>query len=114
MKRATLNCGLIGIVLLALASGLFIYGGTASANCVAHHTSCGTSVAMTLVVAFLATGIGIIFSGTAWVLGLAKTVLIRRWGWFAVVLLLSPFGATAYGAFGPEHPAEAPVLVGQH
>jgi hypothetical protein len=43
----------------------------------------------------------------AWLLGLIKTASIGRWGWFLLVLLLSPLGSLLYGLAGPAHRASA-------
>ena len=37
----------------------------------------------------------------AWILGLAKTAQIKRWGWFVAVLLTPPLGTLLYGLAGP-------------
>jgi hypothetical protein len=37
----------------------------------------------------------------AWILELAKTAQIRRWGWFVAVLLTLPLGTHLYGLAGP-------------
>ncbi len=37
----------------------------------------------------------------AWIIGLVKAVYLRHWGWFLVVLLLSPLGVLLYGLASP-------------
>jgi hypothetical protein len=44
---------------------------------------------------------GIVAALLAWIGGLIKTGRIGRWGWFVVVLLLSPLGSLLYGLVGP-------------
>lgn len=44
---------------------------------------------------------GVVAAFIAWVLGLITTLARGRWGWFLVVLLLSPLGSLLYGLFGP-------------
>jgi hypothetical protein len=44
---------------------------------------------------------GVIAAIVAWVMGLIKTARIRRWGWFAAVLLLPVLGSLLYGVAGP-------------
>src|SRR5690242_1257143 len=39
-------------------------------------------------------------NGMAYILGLVDTIRQGRWGWFAVILLLPPLGALAYGFTG--------------
>src|SRR5262245_864820 len=44
---------------------------------------------------------GVLAAVAAWIMGLAKTAQIRRWGWFAAVLLIPPLGSLLYGLAGP-------------
>ena len=44
---------------------------------------------------------GILAALIAWIGGLIKTGRLGRWGWFVVVLLLSPLGSLLYGLIGP-------------
>lgn len=43
----------------------------------------------------------------AWVMTLVQAARWRRWGWFVVVLLLSPVASLLYASFGPSGPASA-------
>jgi len=43
---------------------------------------------------------GVVAALLAWVLGLIMTAAHGRWGWFFVVLVLSPIGSLLYGLFG--------------
>jgi hypothetical protein len=44
---------------------------------------------------------GVIAAILAWIMGLIKTAQIRRWGWFAAVLLLPALGSLLYGLAVP-------------
>ena len=44
---------------------------------------------------------GVLAALAAWIMGLAKTAQVRRWGWFAAVLLIPPLGSLLYGLAGP-------------
>ena len=44
---------------------------------------------------------GLLAALIAWILGLAKTAQIKRWGWFVAVLLTPPLGTLLYGLAGP-------------
>jgi hypothetical protein len=50
---------------------------------------------------------GVVAALLAWLLGLLKTASIGRWGWFLLVLLLSPLGSLLYGLAGPATRAKA-------
>jgi hypothetical protein len=60
-------------------------------------TSAGSAVDFGLVL-YLG---GVIAAILAWIIGLSKTAQIRRWGWFAAVLLLPVLGSLLYGLVGP-------------
>jgi hypothetical protein len=59
-------------------------------------TSAGSAVDFGLVL-YLG---GVIAAILAWIIGLIKTTQIRRWGWFAAVLLLPVLGSLLYGLVG--------------
>ena len=44
---------------------------------------------------------GVLAAVVAWIIGLIRTAQIRRWGWFAAVLLLPALGSLLYGLAGP-------------
>jgi hypothetical protein len=44
---------------------------------------------------------GLLAALIAWILGLAKTAQMKRWGWFVAVLLTPPLGTLLYGLAGP-------------
>ena len=58
-----------------------------------------TSTAITIGIALYVGGL--VAALLAWIGGLIKTGRIGRWGWFVVVLLLSPLGSLLYGLVGP-------------
>jgi hypothetical protein len=68
--------------------------GTSAAGCL---TAQGGPAALGFVL-YLA---GVAAAVLAWLFGLIKTASIGRWGWFLLVLLLSPLGALLYGLTGP-------------
>jgi hypothetical protein len=59
-------------------------------------TSAGSAVDFGLVL-YLG---GVIAAILAWIIGLIKTAQIRRWGWFAAVLILPVLGSLLYGLVG--------------
>jgi hypothetical protein len=78
----------------------------AAANCApataGGTASCTAGAAGGAVIALLAFLVGAVLTFVAWLLGLIKTARMSRWGWFVVVLLLSPLGSLIYGLAGPE------------
>ena len=70
---------------------------TTSTNLLSCLTSAGSAVNIGLVL-YLG---GVIAAIIAWIMGLIKTAQIRRWGWFAAVLLLPVLGSLLYGLVGP-------------
>jgi hypothetical protein len=73
-----------------------------SMNLVGCLTSAGRAVAVGFVL-YLG---GVIAALLAWIMGLIKTAQIRRWGWFAAVLLLPALGSLLYGLTGPTTEAQ--------
>jgi hypothetical protein len=73
-----------------------------SMNLIGCLTSAGSAVAIGFVL-YLG---GVLAAVLAWIMGLIKTAQIRRWGWFAAVLLLPALGALLYGLTGPTTQAE--------
>jgi hypothetical protein len=62
---------------------------------------CLTSAGSAVTVGFVLYLGGVIAAIFAWIMGLIKTAQIRRWGWFAAVLLLPALGSLLYGLAGP-------------
>jgi len=54
--------------------------------------------------------VGALCAFVGWVLGLIKTAQIGRWGWFVLVLLISPLGSLIYGIAGPTERAMAAAM----
>ena len=63
--------------------------------------SCVTSAGSAVNVGFALYLGGVLAALVAWIMGLIKTAQIRRWGWFAAVLLLPALGSLVYGLAGP-------------
>ncbi len=70
---------------------------TTSTNLIGCLTSAGSAVDIGFVL-YLG---GVIAAVLAWILGLIQTAQIRRWGWFAAVLLLPALGSLVFGLAGP-------------
>lgn len=105
MKRATLILSILAIVLFIAGFALI---GSAAAGCTATATgqaSCSSSAAGSAALGGILNLVGGIAWFVAWLLGIIKTATIKRWGWFVLVLLLSPLGSLIYGAAGPDQPA---------
>src|SRR5262249_20284550 len=66
----------------------------------------GSQAATTGFVLYLA---GAVAALLAWVLGLIVTVAHGRWGWFFLVLVLSPIGSLLYGLFGASASSPRPT-----
>ena len=62
---------------------------------------CLTSASAAVDIGFVLYLGGVIAAILAWIMGLIKTAQIRRWGWFAAVLLLPALGSLVYGLAGP-------------
>jgi hypothetical protein len=74
----------------------FCQSSTSNSNLLSCLTSAGSAVDLGLVL-YLG---GVIAAIIAWIMGLSKTAQIRRWGWFAAVLLLPVLGSLLYGLVG--------------
>jgi hypothetical protein len=61
---------------------------------------CLTSGSQAATMGFVLYLAGVVAALVAWALGLITTAVHGRWGWFVVVLLLSPLGSLLYGLFG--------------
>ena len=112
MKRAVLILSIIAI-LGVIGGVIFFVAGTAAiagqcqqfANdqtqlqaCVQQNAAAGAG---SLLIGTLAYIVGGLCAFVAWILGLIKTAQIGRWGWFVLVLLISPLGSLIYGIAGP-------------
>jgi hypothetical protein len=75
---------------------------TTSTNLFSCLTSAGSAVNIGLVL-YLG---GVLAAIIAWIMGLIKTAQIRRWGWFAAVLVLPVLGSLLYGLVGPTNKAK--------
>ncbi len=104
MKRATLILSIVAILLFIVG---VVLAGSAAASCTtaADQAGCSASAAGGLGIGALLYGLGALCSAVAWILGIIKTATLKRWGWFVLVLLLSPLGSLIYGAAGPDQPA---------
>src|SRR5262249_3166478 len=65
-------------------------------------TGCAAFTGSAVALGLALYGAGGLAGLAAWFAGLLKTARIRRWVWFAAVLLLPVFGALLYGLAGPE------------
>ncbi len=106
MKRATLILSILAIVLfivgIVLAGSAVVGGCTTTA---AGQASCSNGAAAGAGLGGLLYFLGFAATAVAWILGMIKTITIKRWGWFVLVLLLSPLGSLIYGAAGPDQAA---------
>lgn len=110
MKKAIIFLSAASIVLYVLFFVLLIgAGASASSACGASATSaeiassgCANSAVAGFGISFLFFLLGVILAFVAWILGLIKTAQAQAWGWFVVVLLLSPLGSLIYGIAGPD------------
>lgn len=114
MKRAVLILSIIAI--LGIIGGVILFvAGTASAlgpcqqyandqtqlqACLQQNTGAGAGAGL-LLLGVLGYIVGGLCAFVAWILGLVKTAQIGRWGWFVLVLLISPLGSLIYGIAGP-------------
>lgn len=64
-------------------------------------SDCISSASGAVLIGFVLYLAGVLAALLAWIIGLIRTAQIRRWGWFLVVLLLSPLGSLLYGVAGP-------------
>ncbi len=78
----------------------------AAANCVSNASgstaAVSTCAAGGVGISSILMIVGGLLTLVGWIMGLVKTAQIRRWGWFVLVLLLSPLGSLIYGIAGPE------------
>lgn len=110
MKRAILILSIIAILGVIAGVVVFVMAAAAAAGqcqqysndqtqfnqCIQSSSAIGqTLIAIVLYI------IGGLCAFVAWILGLVKTAQIGRWGWFVLVLLISPLGSLIYGIAGP-------------
>lgn len=112
MKRAVLILSIIailgiiaGVVVLGMAIAAVATQCQQFANDQTQLNQCtqsaGTQVAGQTLIAILLYIVGGLCAFVGWILGLVKTAQIGRWGWFVLVLLISPLGSLIYGIAGP-------------
>lgn len=112
-KRVILILSIAAIVFYIVGFGAYLYAAGATATCAngasdsATITNCATGVAGAALIGLVGIVLGGICTLIAWIGGLIKTAQISRWGWFVLVLLLSPLGSLIYGFAGPETKAVA-------
>ncbi|HEX9057005.1 MAG TPA: hypothetical protein VF818_05680 [Ktedonobacterales bacterium] len=116
MKLSVLILSILAIVLIGV--GFFISGSqvssavaacsqyvndqTAYQTCLTQHQSSSASGIMGGVGILM---LGYITAGVAWLLGLIKTGMTSRWGWFVAIFFLSPISSLIYGIVGPDKKA---------
>ncbi len=100
MKKSTfLILSIVALALLAVGYGMI---GASVTTTTTGSTVTATSNASPIALALV--GIGGLVSLVTWILGLVKTVQLKRWGWFVAVLLLGTIGTLIYGIAGSEQP----------
>lgn len=92
---------IIGVV-LTTAAATAAAAGCANATTTAAASSCAGGAVGGAGIGLLLYVVGAILTLIAWIGGLIKTAKASAWGWFVLVLLLSPLGSLIYGAAGPE------------
>jgi hypothetical protein len=111
-KRLILACSAGTLIVVAIAAVIFgIAMGSVASVCspsafvlVARCRpllSLGLAAAVVAPCLLLALALG----GIAWVLGLVRTIQLKQWGWFVLILFLTPIATLMYGFygfFGPE------------
>lgn len=102
-KTWTRNLYLIGLVVgILLGVPLIVFqvmGGTINANPI--HVS-NSTLFVAGVSALVGASLCIL---AAWIGALVKTISLRRWGWFASLLVFSGLALFAYSFVGPETPS---------
>ena len=103
MNKRTILFLSIGAIIIGIAGWVVLFGAAASCTTTSSGTpSCGSGAAGGSLVAILLLLVAGVLAFAAWLLGLIKTARIGKWGWFVLVLLISPLGSLIYGAAGPE------------
>jgi hypothetical protein len=95
----------IGAILLYIVG--FVVIGAGAASCVGTGSSATTasncaSGAGGLGLGTILIGVAALLALLAWIFGLIKSAQASAWGWFVLVLLISPLGSLIYGLAGPE------------
>lgn len=105
MKRATLILSILALALIIAGVALVASAASGCTTTAAGQASCTSSATGSASLGVLLYVVGGLATAVAWILGIIKTATIKRWGWFVLVLLLSPLGSLIYGAAGPDQPA---------
>ena len=102
LELAAIVLGIIGGVAIGISSAAAVTN-----NCTQDQIQAGTCTLTTsavgpgfyigLIIVALAGLAGLI----AWVMALVRTISMKTWGWFAVVLILSGLGTLIYAIAGP-------------
>ncbi len=116
MKLSVLILSILAIVLFVV--GFFMFGSQVSsavaqcsqyANDQTAYQQCANQYGQGSAGGILG-GMGLIILGgvawfVAWILGLIKTGMTSRWGWFVAIFFLSPISSLIYGIVGPDKKA---------
>ncbi len=104
MNKGTIVILSIGAILLYIVCFVAIGAGAAScgtgstaitaSNCASGAGALGLGIILIV--------IGGILALIAWIFGLIRSAQASAWGWFVLVLLISPLGSLIYGLAGPE------------
>ncbi len=106
MKRAILVLSILSILLFIVGFGLAFTAAAGGCTTTAEGAAnCSTGAAAGAGIGVLVYVLGGLCATVAWILGLIKTATVKAWGWFVLVLLLSPLGSLIYGAAGPDQAA---------
>jgi hypothetical protein len=103
MSKRTILFLSIGAIIVGIVGWVILLG--AAASCTATSSTaatCGTGAAGGALASTLLLLVAAILTFVAWLLGIIKTARIGKWGWFVLVLLISPLGSLIYGIAGPE------------
>ncbi|HZC79588.1 MAG TPA: hypothetical protein VE258_17660 [Ktedonobacterales bacterium] len=105
MSKRTIVILSIGAILLYI--GGFVAIGAGAASCVGTGSTATTAANCTAGAGALGLGtilivVGSILALIAWIFGLIKSAQASAWGWFVLVLLISPLGSLIYGLAGPD------------
>ena len=105
MSKRTILFLSIGAIVIGIVGWVVLLGAAASCTPATSSTTtatCSSGAAGGALIATLLLVVAGILTFVSWLLGLIKTARIGKWGWFILVLLISPLGSLIYGAAGPE------------